>query len=204
MIQQGLNCVPCDPCPTDGAGSINATGDEMSINQALVDADYTHSAAHFRTMCAPAGNALALGMRASLTRDQVCTDLSCHPTKLLQYLNALVLYATITDTTPVGLGDGGTGYAGYTTLQNYAWNAYSDYKQREQAACTEEACVQFGFSQNTTEAAADTAQKDGGLSTECRAPVSLRLFAAPAVHQTNGLNFALGRDCGSVNSFHSA
>lgn len=117
-------------------GDINLDG-----LQNEVDSAYTYTAAFENAMCAPCGNALKRNYE--LYGDAVYTD-DIHPSKVSQYTNACVFYATLTNMTPVGLNDAGTGLAAsynLTVLQLNAWETYLEY--RNENKCATGNCVQF-------------------------------------------------------------
>jgi hypothetical protein len=68
-----------------------------------------------------------------------------HPSKLGTYLTACVFYATLTDASPVGLNAGGTGLQAddVTKLQQLAWAAYTDFRDRKQPLCRPASCIRF-------------------------------------------------------------
>ena len=112
--------------------------------QGQVDEAYTNVAAVENAMCAPCGNALLMNTQTYPAKKFYTDDV--HPSSVQQYTDALVFYATLTDKSPIGLGDAGSNLArsyNLTLLQEYAWKSYTDYKKREQAKCTAEKCVRF-------------------------------------------------------------
>jgi hypothetical protein len=123
---------------------INAT------TQGEVAAAYNNVAGLTNAMCAPFGNAMLLSFEqfgnASYAGDVI------HPSLLTQYTNACVMYATLTNQTPVGLGDAGTGLGStynITQLQVNAWTAYTAWRTAELATCNATHCVQFVNSNGT-------------------------------------------------------
>lgn len=70
---------------------------------------------------------------------------SIHPTKMGTYLVACVFYAVLTDVSPEGLNNGGFSLnsAVVTRLQQLAWAAYTDFRDRKTPLCSPSSCIRF-------------------------------------------------------------
>lgn len=120
------------------------SGAPMSAaSQAEVAYAYSYAAAYEQAMCSPFGNAMLLNY---LTYGNSTYTDDVHPSLMTQYTNACVMYATLTDSSPVGLNDADTGVGSsfnLTLLQENAWTAYTQYRDTYLASCNHTMCIRF-------------------------------------------------------------
>ena len=145
----------------------------------------------YHTLMAPCGEAWVLCR--NVYGDVFYSD-DVHPNGLGQYMNACVFYATITGKSPIGLGDAGTGLGStynITKLQEFAWKAYTTYKDFMQPQCTPTNCTRLVEADGTVSQVPTTTAQPPTTTEPITAAFDKQLCDSPPSASANLLPSAL-------------